>query len=108
EPLSTMQGPPLGLQIPGCSVRPATAADLAACNDLCFQVHGLHRGGELHDAIKHGSATVVERGGRLTGYATAVAFFGHAVAATNDDLKALIATAPAFLGPGFLVPTRNH
>ena len=53
------------------------------------------------------SATVVERGGRLTGYATAVAFFGHAVGDTNDDIKALIAAAPVFLGPGFLVPTRN-
>jgi|SRR5580692_7162976 hypothetical protein len=27
--------------------------------------------------------------------------------ATNEDLKALIAAAPAFQGPGILVPTRN-
>jgi predicted N-acetyltransferase YhbS len=107
EPLSTMQGPPLGLAIPGCAVRPATAADLAACNALCFRVHGHHRGGELHDAIMDGSAAVVERGGRLTGYATSVAFFGHAVGECNDDIKALIAAAPEFVGPGFLVPTRN-
>ncbi len=26
---------------------------------------------------------------------------------TNDDLKALIAAAPAFPGPGFLLPVRN-
>jgi GNAT superfamily N-acetyltransferase len=107
EPLSAMQGPPLGLQLPGCTVRPATEADLSACNELCVHVHGHHRGGELHDAIAQGAATVVERGGRLTGYATAVAFLGHAVGESNDDLKALIAAAPAFLGPGFLVPTRN-
>ncbi len=36
-----------------------------------------------------------------------VAFFGHAVAETNTDLEALIANAPVFGGPGFLVPTRN-
>jgi hypothetical protein len=31
----------------------------------------------------------------------------HAVARTNQDLKALIGAA-AFPGPGFLLPTRNH
>jgi hypothetical protein len=35
-------------------------------------------------------------------------FFGHTVARTNWDLMALIAAAPAFPGPGFIVPTRNH
>ncbi|MFI5366625.1 MAG: GNAT family N-acetyltransferase [Candidatus Binatia bacterium] len=107
EPLSTLQGPPLAMQIPGFALRAAAETDLAACNDLCFRVHGHHRGGELYDAITQGSATVVERGGRLTGYATAVAFFGHAVGETNDDIKALIAAAPAILGPGFIIPTRN-
>jgi predicted N-acetyltransferase YhbS len=107
EPLSTLQGPPLATQTPGYTVRAAAETDLAACNALCFRVHGHHRGGELHDAITRGSATVVERAGRLTGYATAVAFFGHAVGETNGDIKALIAAAPVFLGPGFIVPTRN-
>jgi hypothetical protein len=49
----------------------------------------------------------VERAGRITGYATPVAFFGYAVGETNDDLKALIGAADSFPGPGFLVPTRN-
>ena len=44
----------------------------------------------------------------IAGYATETAFFGHAVAETNEDLKALIGSAPAFGGPGFLLPTRNH
>ena len=48
-----------------------------------------------------------ERGGHITGYASTVGFFGHAVGETNDDLKALIAATPAFHGPGFLLPTRN-
>jgi hypothetical protein len=52
-------------------------------------------------------ATVVEHDGRITGYATALAFFGHAVGEDNADLKALIGAAPVFGGPGFLVPTRN-
>jgi hypothetical protein len=50
---------------------------------------------------------VVEYAGRITGYATMIGFFGHAVAEGNDDLKALIGAAPAFPGPGFLLPTRN-
>jgi hypothetical protein len=81
--------------------------DLDACNQICLQVHGHDRGGELIDAIRHGTAKVVEHNGRITGYATAVAFFGHAVGETNEELKALIGAAPSFLGPGFLVPSRN-
>jgi hypothetical protein len=36
-----------------------------------------------------------------------VAFFGHAVGESNDDLKALIGAAENFPRPGFLIPTRN-
>src|SRR5436305_863781 len=107
EPLSTMQGAPLAVQIPGYTVRPATARDLDACNQVCVQVHGHDRRGELLDAIEQGTATLVEHGGRITGYATPVARFGHAVGETNEALKALIGAAPAFPGSGFLLPTRN-
>lgn len=107
EPLATMQGAPLNAKIPGYSVRPATGQDLDACNQVCMRVHGHHRNGELLGAIEQGSATVVEHAGRITGYATAVAFFGHAVGETNDSLKALIGAAQSFPGPGFLLPTRN-
>jgi len=55
---------------------------------VCQQVHGHDRAGELADAIKGGTAVVVERPERVTGYATALAFFGHAVAETNLDLQA--------------------
>jgi hypothetical protein len=88
-------------------VRAATPADLKACDALCRRVHGHDRHGELADAIARGHAKVVERGGRITGCASQIAFFGFAAAETNDDLAALIADAPAFHGPGFLVPTRN-
>ena len=107
EPLSCMQGAPIKTSIAGCSVRAAADADIPACNNLCLAVHGHDRASELEDAVRHGSAQVVERGGRITGYATVVGFFGHAVAATNDDLKALIGAAEEFHGPGFLLPSRN-
>jgi GNAT superfamily N-acetyltransferase len=107
EHLSCLQGPAIGATIPGSAVRPATAADQAACDRLCLQVHGHDRGGELKDAIAAGSARVVERAGRITGYVSAMALFGHAAAETTDDLKALIGASEAFGGPGILVPTRN-
>jgi hypothetical protein len=61
----------------------------------------------VRDAIARGAARVVEYAGRLTGYTTGVAFFGHSVAESNTELKALIAAAPAYEGPGFLLPARN-
>ena len=38
EPLSTMQGAPLAVQMPGYTVRPATERDLDACKQVCVQV----------------------------------------------------------------------
>jgi len=108
EPLSVMQGAPLGLRLPGYAVRTATATDLAACNALCRRVHGFERGGEVADAIARGRATVVEHLGRISGYTSEIGFFTHAIAETNQDLKALIGAASSFAGPGFLLPTRNH
>jgi GNAT superfamily N-acetyltransferase len=107
EPLSVMQGPLLGLQLSGYTVRPATAGDLDACNLLCLQVHGHDRKRELFEATKQGTALVVEHDASITGYATLIGFFGHAVGRTNEELKALIGAAPAFQSPGFLLPTRN-
>jgi hypothetical protein len=102
EPVSVMQGPPLRKRVKGCSVRQARASDVEDCNRQCMKVHGHDRAGELTDAIKNGTAVVVERHERITGYATALAFFGHAVAETNLDLQALISSAEAF------AETRHH
>jgi len=107
EPLSLVQGKPPKIEVSGYILRQANVDDLAACNQLCTKVHGHDRGGELQDAIKHGTATIIEHNGRITGYATAVAFYGHAVGETNEELKALIGATKEFLGPGFLLPTRN-
>jgi hypothetical protein len=107
EPLSCMQGPAVQKTLPGYQVRPALAEDLPACNHLCLRVHGHDRGRELNDAIQHGTAVVAEYAGSITAYASSVAYFGHSVGETNEDLKALIAAATAFQGPGILVPSRN-
>ena len=107
EPLSCMQGRTLQRSIPGCSVRPAQTADVSVCNALSRRVHGFDRGIELQQAIQQGTARVVNREGRITGYATDLAFSGHATAETNLDMEALIASAESFGGPGILVPSRN-
>lgn len=107
EQLACIRGRAIGKTPPGHSVRAAAANDLEACKQLSVRVHGHDRGGELSDAIAQGTARVVQRSGRLTGYTTSIGFGGHAVAETNDDLEALIGTAESFAGPGFLVPTRN-
>ena len=107
EPLVCMQGNDLRVEIPDLLVRAATEADLPACNALCQRIHGHDRGGELRDTIQQGAAKVVERHGRITGYATLIGFFGHAVGETNRELQALIGAATEFAGPGFLLPMRN-
>jgi hypothetical protein len=107
EPLLTMQGDPIAETMPGYDVRVGSEDDLEACNALCLRVHGHDRAGEVLDAARQGTLRLVEQGGRPVGYATAIAFLGHAVAETNDGLKALIADAAEFGGPGFLAPARN-
>ena len=107
EHLACIQGNALGISVDGHVVRPATEGDVDACNRLCTEVHGHDRGGELRDAVAHGSANVVEHERGITGYATIIGFFGHAVGETNEDIKALIGAAKEFVGPGFLLPTRN-
>jgi len=107
ESIACMQGAALQIVVPGYRVRRAVPADVDACNRVCTAVHGHDRGGEVLDAIDQGTATVVEHGDRVTGYATDLAFFAHAVAETTHDLMALIGAATAFGGPGILVPVRN-
>jgi len=107
EPLAVMQGSPLGLSIDGHQVRSARPTDLAAADQLYRHIHGHGRANELRVAIEQGTAAVVERDGRLTGYTTGIGFFGHAVGETNEDLQAMIGAARSFAGPGFLVPSRN-
>jgi predicted N-acetyltransferase YhbS len=108
EPLSCMQGQTRERSFPGCVVRAAEPDDQSACNALSLKVHGFDRAVELTQAIQQGTARVVEREGRVTGYTTHLAFFGHSTAETNVDMQSLIASAESFSGPGILVPSRNN
>ena len=105
--LACMQGTPPKGEIAGYRVRRATTADIGACATVCRRVHGYDRTGEVNDAIAQGTALVTEHDGRISGYATDLAFFSHAVGENNEDLKALIMAADDFAGPGILVPTTN-
>ncbi len=105
---AAMHGAPIRERMPGYDVRPATIDDEDGMNSLCVRVHGHARAGEVREAIEAGSARVVERLGRTTGYTTRVNYFAHSVAETNDDLRALICDADDFGTPGFLVPLSNN
>ena len=107
EPVSVMQGPRIGQGIDGFRVRPGRDEDTEAACRVSEMVHGMRRTSEWKDAVEKGTAMVVERRGRITGYATIIGFFGHAVGIANDDVKALIGAADTFHGPGVIVPTRN-
>jgi GNAT superfamily N-acetyltransferase len=107
EPLSNINGPALGIKIGGYDVREMTSTDLEGVDALSLRVHGHTRHNEVAGAIAQGSARVVEHDGRITGYTTGVGFFGHTVGESNEDVKALIASASEFSGSGFLLPTRN-
>jgi predicted N-acetyltransferase YhbS len=107
ELMVVMHGSPIKQVIKGCKVRSATEADLDAANRVCESVHGHNRTGELREAIAQGTAVVVERDHEITGYASEFGYRGHAVAASNLDLKALLASMKDFPRPGVIVPTRN-
>jgi GNAT superfamily N-acetyltransferase len=108
EPLSVLQGAPLLRSTPGLRVRPARPDDMTACDAICRRVHGHDRSDELRGAIAAGTARVVERPDRLSGYATGCGYGWHAVGDDNESLQALIAAAEAFAGLGILVPSRNQ
>lgn len=107
EPLSVLQGTPPALSIPGLGVRRAGVDDIPGCDELCARIHGHARSNELRDAIADGTARVVKRPDRISGYATGFGYGWHAVAETNEDLIALLGSAEAFVGLGILVPSRN-
>lgn len=108
QPVVVMAGIPLKRRsLPGCKIRTASIADLAAGNAVCHKVYGFDRSLHLQSAIERGDAFAVERDGRLTGYATGFGYFSHAVAESNLDMQALLCAANKFDGPGVLIPTRN-
>ena len=113
EPLFLMQGQPLkggnNNDTSSTNVRlVGDDNDVSVCNDFCKSVYGFSREMELRQAKDQGVATMIEGDGVITGYAAGIGIFGHAVAKSNEHLKALIANASTILGPGFFAPARNH
>jgi hypothetical protein len=97
----------------GFEVRPLEMADLPACEQVCLAVHGFERTNELKAAAGAPmlEPVVVLREGRITGYATSVTNWalGHAVAESEEDLKALLLGGHLITGDpiDFLLPTRQ-
>ena len=108
EPLVLMQGkcPPVA-DDPARLVRPAAEDDIAGCDRLCERLIGFARQFELRNTVRQSMAMLVERSGRITGYAAGIGMRGYAVAETTADLQTLLAATPQMPGPGFFVPTRN-
>ena len=111
EPLFLMEGQPIKGGNTTSSAKVHLVSDdndISVCNKLCKSVYGFSREMELRQAKDQGVATMIEQGGVITGYAAGIGIFGHAVAKSNEELKALIANASAILGPGFFAPARNY
>jgi GNAT superfamily N-acetyltransferase len=107
EPLLLMRGRPQPSASGLGKVRVATEEDTDLCNALCEHVHGFTREPEFRQASGQGTARVIERDGRICGYATAIGLRGHAVGETPRDIVTLISKAPETPGPGFFLPLRN-
>jgi len=92
EPLLLMRGKPNGKLPSGIVVRPLEEDDLSECAALCRKVHEFDRLNELRDALKALSPLVAVREGRITAYALALhrSSLNHAVADTEEDMKALL------------------
>ena len=109
EPLFLMHGDPVASTLgKKYDIRAAAPEDISACNEICISVHGFSREMELRQAIDQRVALVhIDNTGGVAGYAAGIGFFGHAVAKTNEVMKALVANASGILGHGFFVPGRN-
>ena len=68
----------------------------------------IHERGELCQAMSQGVAIEIEKEGEIQGYSAGMGLFGHTIASSNDDLKALIAGSLGITGPGFFVPAKNR
>jgi len=98
-------GTPSGLHAAG-GLRPVEGADMQACRAAAESAGAVFREAELAEAIGAGTARLVERDGAVRGYAAGLGLRGHAIAAGEDDLIALLAATPPLPGPGFFLPIR--
>ena len=112
EPLVEIEGTLSGDIREGFEVRRISEEDFDACAELCRRVQGFDRGGELRSVPPFLTSFVALREGRLTAYAAAPQFWAlnHAVAETEDDMRALLTGAGNLSGErplSFLLPTRQ-
>jgi N-acetylglutamate synthase-like GNAT family acetyltransferase len=108
EPLFLMQGQPLKIDNISSARLVQDENDISMCNDLCKSACGFSREMELRQAVDQGVAFMIEQDGAVIGYAAGIGILCHAIAKSNEDLKALISNASTILGPGFFVPARNY
>jgi hypothetical protein len=113
EPVVRIGGEPRSEPSAGVEVRPLEQADLEACGALCRSVHAIERTGELATGIEGPMVTPLGafRDGRLTAYATSTAIwpFGHGVAESDEDLRALLLGGAEVSGAplDFILPVRD-
>jgi GNAT superfamily N-acetyltransferase len=95
---------------PGYEIRPLTKGDIGACESLHASVLSYSRTNELLDALATGEPIAALRDGHLSAYMTMPTNWlaNHGVAATDEDLHALIlGAAQARHEPlSFLLPAR--
>jgi predicted N-acetyltransferase YhbS len=111
EPVVVASGSPSSSPRGEVEVRALTEDDLEECEALCEKVHGFERTNELRDSTQAFKPFVAIRDGRITAYASSVAFWpmNHGVAESEEDLQALLlgAAAAAQEPIAFLVPLRS-
>lgn len=92
-----MQAAPAAIDHP--AIRPLTAADLPSIEALSSQAYGFSRAGDAAQVLAAGfPGFALEEKSCLTGYYIA-SLFGHACAATDHDLLALVGHAARHLPP---------
>jgi len=92
EPLLLMGGKTRSEPLTEVRVRPLELEDVEECGTVYRRVHKFERSGEVRDAVTALKPFVAVRNGRVVAYSTepSNALVGHAVAAGNDEMKALL------------------
>jgi predicted N-acetyltransferase YhbS len=112
DPVAVASGSPSSGPPDEVEVRALEEGDLDECEALCKKVHRFERTNELRDAIQAFSPFVAVRDGRITAYASSVAFWpmNHGVAESDQDMQALLLGAAAAVEEpiAFLVPLRSE
>jgi GNAT superfamily N-acetyltransferase len=111
EILVVLSGAPQSAPPSHWEIRPLTASDMAGCERLHESVHGYTRTNELRDALATGAPIGALRDRRVRAYMAAPTIWlaNHGVAATEEDMQALLLGAPRMVKQpiSFLMPARR-